>query len=110
MKKQIVVVLGICCMLFFAGCRAEKLVRGSEGIYYGTVMDRAMSVVNEGDRQGRSYISITMEDGNSTLFWFADGYESDVQIGDYVEIQSAIEEKTNLLIARNITVISAGEK
>lgn len=85
-----------------AAC-GNKLVEGSEKTYYGTVTDRAMSVVNEGDRQGRAYISITT-DNEDIQFWLTKDCETNAQIGDKVIIESAIEEQTNLLVATSITV------
>ena len=62
-----------------------------------------MSVVNEGDRQGRAYISITT--GNEDIqFWLTKDYETNAKIGDKVIIESAIEEQTNLLVATSIRV------
>ena len=60
MKKLIALVLVLVLLLCLAAC-GNKLVEGSEKTYYGTVTDRAMSVVNEGDCQGRAYISITTD-------------------------------------------------
>ena len=62
-----------------------------------------MSVVNEGDRQGRAYISITTDNGD-ILFWLTKDCETDAKIGDKVIVESAIEEQTNLLVATSITV------
>ena len=67
MKKLIALVLVLVLLLCLAAC-GNKLVEGSEKTYYGTVTDRAMSVVNEGDRQGRAYISITT-DNEDIQFW-----------------------------------------
>lgn len=92
----------IIMLLSFVAC-SGKLVEGSEKTYYGTVADRAMSVVNEGDRQGRAYITISADEGN-VCFWLANGCESNAEIGDKVIIESAIEEQTDLLVATSITV------
>ena len=46
MKKLIALVLVLVLLLCLAAC-GNKLVEGSEKTYYGTVTDRAMSVVNE---------------------------------------------------------------
>ena len=100
MKKLIALVLVL--LLCLAAC-GNKLVEGSEKTYYGTVTDRAMSVVNEGDRQGRAYISITT-DNEDIQFWLTKDCETNAQIGDKVIIESAIEEQTNLLVATSITV------
>ena len=102
MKKLIALVLVLVLLLCLAAC-GNKLVEGSEKTYYGTVTDRAMSVVNEGDRQGRAYISITT-DNEDIQFWLTKDCETNTQIGDKVIIESAIEEQTNLLVATSITV------
>ncbi len=102
MKKLIALVLVLVLILCLAAC-GNKLVEGSEKTYYGTVTDRAMSVVNEGDRQGRAYISITT-DNEDIQFWLTKDCETNAQIGDKVIIESAIEEQTNLLVATSITV------
>ena len=67
MKKFIALLLVLVCVLGLVGC-SSKLVEGSEKTYSGTVTDRAMSVVNEGDRQGRSYIIISTGD-EDICFW-----------------------------------------
>ena len=102
MKKLIALVLVLVLLLCLAAC-GNKLVEGSEKTYYGTVTDRAMSVVNEGDRQGRAYISITT-DNEDIQFWLTKDCETNAQIGDKVIIESAIEEQTTLLVATSITV------
>ena len=102
MKKLIALVLVLVLLLCLAAC-GNKLVEGSEKTYYGTVTDRAMSVVNEGDRQGRAYISITT-DNEDIQFWLTKDCETNAQIGDKVIIESALEEQTNLLVATSITV------
>ena len=102
MKKLIALVLVLVLLLCLAAC-GNKLVEGYEKTYYGTVTDRSMSVVNEGDRQGRAYISITT-DNEDIQFWLTKDCETNAQIGDKVIIESAIEEQTNLLVATSITV------
>ena len=102
MKKCIALTLVLVCVLSLAGC-SNKLVQGSEKTYYGTVADRAMSVGNEGDRQGRAYISITT-DNEDIQFWLTKDCETNAKIGDKVTVESAIEEQTNLLVATSITV------
>ena len=102
MKKLIALALVLVCVAGLAGC-SGKLVEGSEKTYYGTVTDRAMSVVNEGDRQGRAYISITTDTGD-IQFWLIKDCETNAKIGDKVTVESAIEEQTNLLVATSITV------
>ena len=101
-KKLIAFLLIMVLLLSLVAC-GNKLVDGSEKTYSGTVTDRAMSVVNEGDRQGRAYISITTDNGD-VQFWLTKDCETDAEIGDKVIIESAIEEQTNLLVATSITV------
>ena len=100
MKK--LVALALTCTLSLVAC-SGKLVEGSEKTYRGTVTDRAMSVVNEGDGQGRAYISIATND-EDVQFWLVKGCETDAQIGDEVTVESAIEERTDLLVATSVTV------
>ncbi len=102
MKKLITLLLAMVLLLSLVAC-GNKLAGGSEKTYYGTVTDRAMSVVNEGDRQGRAYISITT-DNEDIQFWLIKDCETNAKIGDKVIIESAIEEQTNLLVATSITV------
>ena len=89
-------------LLSLIGC-GNKLVEGSERTYHGTVTDRAMSVVNEGDRHGRAYISIST-DNEDIQFWLTEDCETNAQIGDKVIIESAIEEQTEMLVATSISV------
>ena len=103
MKKLITLVLALICVLNLVSC-SSKLVEESEKTYYGTVTDRAMSVVNEGDRKGRAYISITTTDNEDILFWLTKDCETDAKVGDKVIIESAIEKQTNLLVAISITI------
>lgn len=102
MKKVIVLLFVMALLLNLVAC-GNKLVEGSERTYYGTVTDRAMSEVNQGDRRGRAYISITT-DNEDLLFWLIKDCETDAKIGDKVIIESAIEEQTGLLVATSVTV------
>lgn len=72
--------------------------------YYGTVSDRAMSVVNEGNRNGREYLSIAQEDGNEVQFWIALGYTvpDGIAVGDYVKVLGSLESKTGLTVAQQV--------
>lgn len=110
MKKTMAFVLLICCLLTLVGCKSNGPIEGTEETYSGTVVDHAMSVVHEGDRHGREYISIELEDGTIELFWVAGRCETDAGIGDYVKIESAVEENTNLQIATQITVLEVAER
>ena len=74
--------------------------------YAGTVTDSAMSVVNEGDRKGRSYITLACDDGEDRLFWMA---EENVKpdhnlLGQYVIVRGRIESGTGLLVTTNISI------
>ena len=74
--------------------------------YAGTVVDSAMSVVNEGDRESRSYITLACDDGEDRLFWMA---EENVKpdhnlLGQYVIVRGRIESGTGLLVATNISI------
>lgn len=101
--RQICLILAIFCALNLSGCGSNKLVEGSEKTYYGIVTDCGMSVVNEGDREGRPYIIIeTMED-TEICFWM-DISTYSAGIGSTVTIESAIEEGSNLLVATKVTV------
>ena len=102
MKKLIALLLTTVLLLSLVAC-GNRLVEGSEKTYYGTVTDRAMSVVNEGDLQGRAYITISTDE-EDICFWLTKDCETDAKIGDKVIIESAIEEQTNLLVAASITI------
>ncbi len=110
MKKFIIYdstnVLVLVLLLCLAAC-GNKLVEGSEKTYYGTVTDRAMSVVNEGEPLNSAkvaHISHITTDNEDIQFWLTKDCETNAQIGDKVIIESAIEEQTNLLVATSITV------
>lgn len=102
MKRLAGIFLTMVLLLGLAGC-GNSLAVGTEKNYCGTVTDCAMSVVNEGDRGGRAYISITTGQ-EDLLFWLTKECENPAKIGDRVRIESAIEEQTNLLVATAITV------
>ncbi len=103
MKRGIFLFAALFGLVFLIGC-GSQLVPGSEKTYYGTVTDRAMSVVNEGDITGRSYLGIKTDDGGAICFWMAKGYENSAAVGDSVIVESAIEEKTNLLVAIDVKI------
>lgn len=74
--------------------------------YYGTVADSAMSVVKEGDRVGRSYITLRFDDGGEKLFWLGQGCkhpEEDI-LNQYVMVRATIESGTGLDIVTGIQV------
>lgn len=110
MKKRWIVVAVVAllvCAAAYVSMTRERTVPGTEQTYYGTVSDRAMSRVDERDPfdRGRSYIGIKLDNGEGMLFWLAKDCDSDAGRGDYVEIESAIEKGTDLLVATKITVI-----
>lgn len=100
-----VFLLTLILILVLSGCRSHSLVKGSEQTYRGTVTDRGMSVVTEGDRIGRPYIIIATEENAEICFWLRENCEPNAQIGDDVIIESAMEQQTNLLVATHITVL-----
>lgn len=99
-------VLAMVFVLNLSGC-GSRYVEGSEKTYYGIVTDCGMSVVNEGDREGRPYIIIATADEEVICFWLEDFYTYSAGVGSTVTIESTIEEGTNLLVARKITVDDA---
>lgn len=102
MRKLVVLLLAAVCVLRLAAC-GSQWAEGSEKTYSGTVCDIAMSVVQEGDRQGRAYIIISADD-EEIRFWLAKDCENPAKIGDRVRIESAVEERTKLLVATRITL------
>lgn len=102
MKRVIILLLVMVLLLNLAAC-SSRLIEGSEKTYYGTVTDRAMSVVKEGDHQGRAYITIATDE-EDVSFWLTKDCETNAKIGDKVIIESGIEEQTNLLVATSVTV------
>ena len=101
MKKLILYVVCFALLLGLAGCGKDKYVYESEKPYYGIVTDCAMSVVNEGDREGRAYVIISTGE-EELCFWLEKNYRHDAKIGDVVIIDSAIESGTNLLVSTEI--------
>lgn len=91
----------------------RKTVTGTEEIYEGTVIDSAMSVVEEKDCkfictcESRSYIGIVLKDGSGVMFWESDRCEEKVPAfrDDVVRIETAIEEATGFRVATKITVL-----
>lgn len=102
MKKLILYVVCFALLLGLAGCGKDKYVYESEKPYYGIVTDCAMSVVNEGDREGRAYMIVATGEEEELCFWLEKNYRHDAEIGDFVIVDSAIEFGTNLLVATEI--------
>ena len=102
MKKLFATLLMV---VLLSGCTSRSLVEGSEAIYYGTVTDRAMSSTSY-DKYGRPYISILTDTGETMCFWSTkkdDRIPTEVHVGDYVRIESAIEDETGYLVVVSVT-------
>lgn len=104
------------CLLFacyglYAGCVKNRLLRpcpGTEQTYCGIVSDHGTGVVdwNAHPQVSHPYIIIRLEDGEERSFWCTrEAGQNGVGVEDYVQIESAIEEKTDLLIATKVTVL-----
>lgn len=79
--------------------------------YYGTVVDSAMSVVNEADREGRSYITIECDDGEDRLFWLGKYCDEPEDIlGKYIMACTQTERDTGLPIVTSIRVTDPSVK
>ncbi len=73
--------------------------------YYGTVTDQAMSVVNEGDLEGREYISFRSDDGEELLIWVAKSCKiPEGLLGKHVMVCTKKEKDTGLLVTTNVIV------
>lgn len=96
---------------------SSPFVAGTERTQRGVVTERCMAQVRAVDSRWRFLvpsratigISITEEYGGSC--WESEYYEfpPDVGLGDYVEIESAIEKKSGLLVATNIVKLEEKE-
>ena len=105
MKKFFATLLMV---VLLSGCTSRSLVEGSEAIYYGTVTDRAMSSTSY-DKYGRPYINILTDVGESMGFWSTkkdNHIPNEVHVGDYVKIESAIEDESGHLIVVSITKLN----
>ena len=102
MKKLMLYVLCLVLLFGLAGCGKSKYVFESEKPYYGIVTDCAMSVVSEGDREGRAYVIVSTGEKEELCFWLEKNYRHNAEIGDFVIVDSAIEYGTNLLVATEI--------
>ena len=92
-------------VVLLSGCTSRSLVEGSEAIYYGTVTDKAMSSTPY-DKYGRPYINILTDIGETMCFWSTtkdNRIPTEIHVGDYVEIESAIEDESGYLIVVSIT-------
>lgn len=108
MKKkwqQNIIIALLLCFLLLTGCANKKPTAGTEKTYYGTITDMAMSAVDERGwpKVSRPYITIQFEDGAEELFWRI--CETEAIRGDVVQVESAVEESTGLLIATEIIVL-----
>lgn len=97
--------------------QSSAFVAGTERTQRGIVTERCMAQVRAVDSRWSFLvpsraaigISITKEYGES--YWESEHYEfpPDVGLGDYVEIESAIEKKSGLLAATNIVKLEEKE-
>ena len=81
---------------------------GTERTYRGVVSDCGMGVVdwNAHPQVSHPYIIIRLENGEEKSFWCTRGAsQSGAEVEDCVRIESAIEERTDLLIATEVTVL-----
>lgn len=103
--QQNIIIAFLLCFLLLTGCASNKPKAGTEKTYYGTVTDMAMSAVDERGwpKVSRPYITIQFEDGTKELFWRV--CETEAMRGDLVQVESAIEESTDLLIATEVIVL-----
>lgn len=103
-----VILIAVILCIVFAVCLLTNPISddgNGAGIsyYFGTVVDAAMSVVHEGDRDGRSYITLRLDDGEEKLFWLGQGYEKPENIlNQYVMVRATIERGTGLDIVTSI--------
>ena len=110
-KKPVAWVTGItavlCVILAVCLLTDRKSDDADKTWYYGTVCDRAMSVIEEGSIVSRPYLSITQEDGVGVQFWIDKGYDVPVgiAIGDYVKVLGSVEAKNGLLIAHHVELL-----
>ncbi len=73
--------------------------------YYGTVTDQAMSVIHEGSRESREYISLHCDNGEDMLFWASESNPSaPVLMGKHVMVRARIEESSGLLVSTRIVL------
>lgn len=95
----ICIVLGI-CLLTNQGSSNDSNVGVT--YYYGTVVDQAMSVINEGDKEGRPYIGVECDDGSELIFWYEEGNEDipDSLLGEHVQIRARMEDSGILVTTR----------
>jgi len=97
------IVLGVCLL---TDQRASNSDHVGVTYYYGTVTDQAVSVANEGDGEGRPYISVQCDDGREMLFWY-DGGNTDIPDalpGQHVQIRARIQEPYDTLVATRIVI------
>ena len=104
-----------CLLLACYGSYAEYLKNrplhprpGTEQTYCGVVSDCGMGVVDwdAHPQVSRPYISIRLKDGEERSFWCTcEAGQSGAGMEDYVQIKGAVEERTDLLIATEVTVL-----
>lgn len=95
----------------------SPFVAGSEQTWQGVVTERCMDQVRAVDSRwsfpvpSRAVIGIAPETGEGNCFWESEYYEfpGDIGLNDYVEVESAIEKKSGLLVATNIVKLENKE-
>ena len=117
MKSFAALLLTLVCIFSLSACGKSRIVEGTEITYRGTVIDRALSPVEERPysfmEEVRAYIGIEEEDGTPHCFWQVKGKEYDwpkVFIGDTVEIAVAAEAASGRTVVVEITVLEKGER
>ncbi len=107
----VILLVLILCVVLAVCLLTDPVTETGAGVtwYYGTVVDSAMSVVEEGDRTGRSYITMECDDGETRLFWLAKGCEKPENVlGQYVVVRSVTEHGTGLTVTSSIQIMDQG--
>ena len=103
----ILIALILCAVLAFCLLTDPVTVKKSEAgvsYYYGTIVERGMRVIQEGDQEGRGYISIAGDDGQDYMFWEAEGYTDipEVTVGDHVMVRAWLEGPGDLAVTSRV--------
>lgn len=96
---------------------SSPFVAGTERTWQGAVTELCMAQVRAVDSRwrflvpSRASIGIKPETGEGNCFWESEYYAfpDDISLNDYVEIGSAIEKKSGLLVATNIVKLENPE-
>lgn len=93
--------------------QSGAFVAGTGQTWQGVVTELCMAKVRGVPSEwsflvpSRATICVELEDGRSRSCWESDHYHfpSDISLGDYVKVESAIERSSGLLVATGITVL-----